>query len=64
MCPAWWRLIFHLIIEGVAEACTSATIGILCIRFTALEIMGVYDSSKIVLCFIRSPVERNLTPWW
>lgn len=57
-------MIFHLIIEGVAETCVSATVGILSVRFAMLEVMGVYDSSKNVLYFIRSLVERNLTPWW
>lgn len=57
-------MIFHLIIEGVAEACASAAVGILSVMFTMLEVMGVYNSSKNVLYFIRSLVERNLTPWW
>lgn len=57
-------MIFHLIIEGVTETCVSATVGILSVRFAMLEVMGVYDSSKNVLYFIRSLVERNLIPWW
>lgn len=47
---------FHLMAKGVVKVCISATIGILCIRFTALEVMGVCDTCKMFFALLDS--------WW